>query len=275
MAIYKVAFQGERGAFSEVAASLLIKGEIKAVPCISFDELFDKVEKRSANFGVIPIENSLIGSIHRNYDLLLERNLKVIGETQLRIIHSLITSPKTTFAKIKKVYSHPAALDQCRKFFAKHKNIEPISYYDTAGAVKKLAESDLTDSAAIASPFAAELYNMKRIRKSIEDEKSNFTRFLLLGRKPINISDNIKTSVVFSLKNLPGALFKALSVFALRDIDLTKIESRPARKYGWKYYFYVDFIGSQKEDHIKNALNHLREITHFQKILGSYPSNII
>jgi len=257
-----------------VAASLLIKDKIKAIPCKSFDRVFDRVEKRSADLGIIPIENSLIGSIHHNYDLLLERDLKVIGETQLRVIHSLISSPKTSFGKITKIYSHPAALEQCRNFFTKNVTIKPISYYDTAGAVKMLAKSNLIDSAAIASPFAAELYNMKILKKSIEDEKTNYTRFLLIGRKPIEISDKIKTTVVFSLKNLPGALFKALSVFALREIDLTKIESRPARKHGWKYYFYVDFLGSQKEIHIKNALNHLKEITHFQKVLGSYPTNI-
>lgn len=274
MAIKKIVFQGERGAFSEAAAELLIKGQIKAVPCESFDLLFDKVENRSANFGVIPIENSLIGSIHHNYDLLLQRNLKVIGETQLRVVHSLITSPGVTFGKIKNVYSHPAALDQCRKFFKKYKNIKPISYYDTAGAVKMLAESNLTDSAAIASPFAAELYKMKKLKKSIEDEKSNFTRFLLLGRKSVKFSGRAKTTVVFSLKNQPGALFKALSVFALRDIDLSKIESRPARKHGWQYYFYVDFFGSIKSTDVKNALDHLREITQFQKILGCYQTNI-
>lgn len=274
MAIKKVAFQGERGAFSEVAASLLMKEKIKAIPCESFDALFDKVENKSAHLGIIPIENSLIGSIHHNYDLLLERNLKVIGETQLRVIHSLIASPKTTFGKIKKVYSHPAALEQCRNFFKKYTNIKPISYYDTAGAVRMLAESDLTDSAAIASPYAAKLYKMKKLRKSIEDEKSNYTRFLLLGRRSIKTSGQVKTSIVFSLKNLPGALFKALSVFALRDIDLTKIESRPARKHGWHYYFYLDFIGSPKEVRIKNALDHLQEITHFQKILGCYQANI-
>ena len=274
MAIKKIAFQGERGAFSESAASLLIKEKIKVVPCESFESLFDKVENRSADFGVIPIENSLIGSIHRNYDLLLERNLNVVGETQLRVVHCLIASPKSTFGKIKKVYSHPAALDQCRNFFKKYKNIESIPYYDTAGAVKMLAESELTDSAAIASPFAADLYHMKKLRKSIEDEKSNFTRFLLLSKRPLRSTGKLKTSIVFSLKNVPGALFKALSVFALREIDLTKIESRPARKHGWQYYFYIDFVGSAKETHIKNALGHLQEITHFQKILGSYPSNI-
>lgn len=274
MAIKKIAFHGERGAFSEAAAGLLIKGPIKAIPSESFDQLFDKVENRSADFGVIPIENSLIGSIHHNYDLLLERNLSVIGEAQLRVVHCLIASPKTRLGKIKKVYSHPAALDQCRNFFRKHKNIKPVSYYDTAGAVKMLVESNLTDSAAIASPFAAEIHKMKKLKKSIEDEKSNFTRFLLLSRKPIKFSGKAKTSVVFSLKNIPGALFKALSVFALRDIDLTKIESRPARKHGWQYYFYIDFIGSIKEVRIKNALDHLEEITQFQKILGSYPTSI-
>lgn len=166
------------------------------------------------------------------------------------------------------------ALEQCRKFFKRHKTIAPISYYDTAGAVKMLAESRLTNSAAIASPYAAQIYKMNLLQQSIEDEKHNYTRFLLLSRSLVAFKGKAKTSIVFSLKNEPGALFKALSVFALRSIDLTKIESRPSRQKAWQYYFYVDFEGAVKEERVNHALDHLGEITHFIKILGSYPYRV-
>lgn len=274
MAEIKIAFQGERGAFSEVAAQELIGKKFSALPCNSFEELFDKVESGKAKYGVVPIENSLVGSIHKNYDLLLERSLQVIGETQLRIVHCLIAPPNVTFGKISKVYSHPVALDQCRNFFKKNPGIAPISYYDTAGSVKMLSVSGSTNSAAIAAPFAADIYKMKVLKKSIEDEKTNYTRFLLLSKKPLKFKGKAKTSIVFSMKNQPGILFKVLSVFALRDINLTKIESRPVRKKVWQYHFYIDFEGSVSEQHVKHALEHLEEITHFIKILGSYPMTV-
>lgn len=270
----KVAFQGERGAYSEVAARQLLGKNITPVPCETFESLFEKVERRRADLGVIPIENSLVGSIHKNYDLLLEHKLNVIGEVQLRVSHALIAPAKVSFKKVTKVYSHPMALEQCRKFFKRHNGIAPISYYDTAGAVKMLAESGLTNSAAIASPFAAQIHRMKILKQAIEDENHNYTRFLLLSRNTINFIGKAKTSIVFSLKSEPGALFKALSVFALRSIDLTKIESRPSRKQAWQYYFYVDFEGGIKEERVNHALDHLGEITHFIKILGSYPYSV-
>lgn len=274
MASKKAAFQGERGAYSEVAARELLGKSVSPVPCDSFDTLFKKVESKKADYGVIPIENTLVGSIHKNYDLLLEHKLNVIGEVQLRVAHALIAPPKVTFKNISKVYSHPMALDQCRYFFKKNKTIAPISYYDTAGAVKMIAETGFDNSAAIASPYAAQIYKMKLLRESIEDEKHNYTRFLLLGLKPIKFKGKAKTSIVFSLKSKPGALFKALSVFALRDIDLTKIESRPSRKKAWQYYFYADFEGSIKDERVNHALDHLAEITHFIRILGSYPYRV-
>lgn len=271
MPIKKVAIQGERGAFSEVAATKFVGKNIKVIPCKTFEALFDKVEKNKAACGVIPIENSLIGSIHKNYDLLLERSLTVLGETHLRVIHCLIAPPKVKFSKISKVYSHPAALEQCQKFFSKNEIIAPIPYYDTAGAVKMVSENGLKNSAAIAGPYTAEIYNMNILKKSIEDEKTNFTRFLLLGKRPAVIKGQLKTSIVFSMKNQPGVLFKALSVFALREIDLLKIESRPVKKKAWQYHFYIDFKGSINEERVKFALDHLSEITHFIKILGSFP----
>lgn len=274
MASKKVAFQGERGAYSEVAARELLGKNIIPISCDSFETLFERVEKKRADLGIIPIENSLVGSIHKNYDLLLDHNLKVIGEVQLRVSHALIAPPGVAFNKITKVYSHPMALEQCRKFFKRHKTIAPISYYDTAGAVKMVSESGLSNSAAIASPFAAQIHKMKILKQAIEDEKHNYTRFLLLSRNSINFHGKSKTSIVFSLKSEPGALFKALSVFALRNIDLSKIESRPSRQRAWQYYFYVDFEGGIKEERVNHALDHLGEITHFIKILGSYPHRV-
>lgn len=266
-----VAIQGERGAFSEVAAQDFLGQKLTPVLCDSFDSLFDRVESGSCGCGVIPIENSLIGSIHRNYDLLLERSLKVIGETYLRINHALIAPPGITVAKIRSVFSHPAALDQCLHFFRKHPKIKAVPFYDTAGAVKMLSEEMPPDAAAIASPLTAAIYNMNILRKSLEDEKSNYTRFLLISKKEKSFSGTPKTSIVFSMKNEPGILYKVLSVFALRDIDLTKIESRPLRKKAWQYHFYLDFNGSVKDEKVKNALRHLTEVTNFIKILGSYP----
>lgn len=271
MARRRVAFQGERGAFSEVAARRILGDRIVPVCCDSFETLFDKVESGQAGYGVIPIENSLVGSIHRNYDLLLERHLHVVGETQLRVVHCLVAAPGVSLAKLTKVYSHPVALEQCRNFFRKHPRIAPLSYYDTAGAVKMLSKKAMPNSAAIAGPLAAELYDMKVLCKSIEDEKSNFTRFLLLRRRPISFKGAAKTSIVFSMADRPGGMFRALSVFALRDINLTKIESRPVRKKVWHYCFYIDFEGSIKEERVRHALDHLSEISHFIKILGSYP----
>jgi prephenate dehydratase len=274
MAAMKVAFQGERGAFSEQAARQMAGKLLKLCPCESFEDVFEGVAQRQVDVGVVPIENSLIGSICANYDLLLGSDLKIIDETQVRIVHSLIVPPGTSLKKLNRAYSHPAALDQCRRFFKEHRNIEPVSFYDTAGAVKMLAEEELPDAAAIASPYAASLYGMKVLRKSIEDEKVNYTRFLMLARRSKRVVGKAKTSVVFALKNEPGSLFKALSVFTLRDIDLNRIESRPSRQKAWEYHFYVDFAGSTKDEPVKKALRHLAEVASFVKVFGSYPMRV-
>lgn len=268
----KVAFQGERGAFSELASRKFFPRNASLVPCESFAKLFTAVTKRRADYGVIPIENSLIGSIHQNYDLLVEHNLSVIGETYVRIEHCLIAAKGTPFSSIRRVFSHPAALEQCRDFFRNHSKITPTPFYDTAGAIKMIAEKKPLDAAAIAGPHAAKLYGLSILRKSLEDSPNNYTRFLLLSKKPMLPSGTTKTSIVFAVKNEPGILFKMLSVFALRDIDLTKIESRPVPKKAWEYYFYLDFVGSQKEERVKFALEHLRELTQFIRVLGSYKS---
>lgn len=267
----KTAFQGEHGAFSEEAALAMVGKSAQSIACDTFDSLFKLVKSGRVQYGVLPIENSLVGSVQDNNNSLLESELYIVGETQLRIVHCLIGQPGSSIKTIRKVYSHPVALDQCRTFFKKHASLEPVTFFDTAGAVKMVASSGDRQIAAIASPLAARLYKMKLIRKSVEDRKFNYTRFLLVSREPRRVRGTAKTSIAFSVKSEPGALFKALSVFALRDIDLTKIESHPSRKQAWEYHFFVDFLGSTEDEPVINALNHLTEIAHFVTVLGCYP----
>ncbi len=267
----KVAFQGVRGAYSEAAVEQLIKETIEIVPLHSFDDVFDAVENGEADRGVIPIENSLTGSIHRNYDLLLKRNLWIMGETKVRIVHNLIVNKNVAFGDIRKIYSHPQGLSQCEKFLSKYPDIENIPAYDTAGSAKMIKEEKMLDSAAIASKQAAFHYDMVILEEGIEDLEENYTRFFILSKSKI-INDNAnKTSIVFSVKNEAGALFKSLSVFSLRDINLLKIESRPVHGKPWDYYFYLDIEENINNEKGMKAINHLEEITSYLKILGCYP----
>lgn len=266
-----VAFQGELGAYSEMAARQFFRKTIQVKPCYDFETVFKTCGRTTESFGVIPIENSLAGSIHENYDHLLSHDRKIIGEIKLRIAHNLIALPGTGIKKIKKVFSHPQALAQCSDFLKKIKGAEIIAEQDTAGAVKMIRDKKIKDAAAVASLQAAIDYEMKVLAKNIESNKANYTRFLILGKKPLKISGKWKTSIVFSFKNVPGALFKCLGVFAMRDIDLFKIESRPLHGKPWAYLFYLDFEGRLNNEKRKNALNHLKEITSFIKVLGTYP----
>jgi prephenate dehydratase len=269
---YLVAFQGERGAYSEAAAVNFFGEGIVPVPCRTFGEVFLAVEEKRADCGILPIENSLAGSIHRNYDLLLRYELFIVGETQLQIRHHLIASPGVELTAIRRVLSHPQALDQCEKSLTRLlPEAERVATYDTAGSVQMLKESGARDAAAIAGQRAAEIYDMSILVEGLEDNPENYTRFLILEREQLYPIGPSKTSIVFSMYNVPGALFKALSVFALRDIDLTKMESRPMQGKRWEYLFYVDFAGSLAEDRCVNALSHLQEITTFFRVLGSYP----
>lgn len=267
----KTAFQGIRGAFSEEAAHALVGTAVQPIATETFEALFELVVKGRAKYGVLPIENSLVGSVQDNNTSLLESGLQIVRETQLRIVHCLIGQPGTTIKKTTQVFSHPVALAQCRKFFQANRHLEPVTYFDTAGAVEMVASSSKQNIAAIASPLAAKIYGMKLLRKSVEDRKFNYTRFLMVGKKSETGRGKMKTSVAFSIKNIPGGLFHALSVFALRNIDLTKIESHPSGKMAWDYLFFVDLVGSTKDTAVKNALNHLEEIAHFVKVLGCYP----
>jgi len=268
----KVAFQGEHGAYSEQAIFEYFGKDVETIPCESFDALFDAVASKSGDAGFAPIENSLAGSIHQNYDLLLRHNLYIVGEYFLRVRHCLITLPDVKKEDIKKAISHPQALGQCANYL-RNLCIKPESVYDTAGSVKMLKESGARDTAAIASKRAAELYGMQILEEGIEDNTENFTRFLIIQREASVPKEEAKTSIVFTLKNQPGSLFKAMSVFALRDIDLTKIESRPLQGKPWEYLFYIDFIGSTEDEVCKKALENLGEYALMLRVLGSYPKN--
>jgi prephenate dehydratase len=266
----RVAIQGEAGSFSHEAAKRLVPG-CTIVPCAHSVEVFDRVERGSVNVAVIPIENSLAGSVAEHFDLLLARNVFIHQESRLRIVHNLIAAPGVQMADVRRVYSHPVALDQCRDFFHKRSRIQAMPFYDTAGSVKHVIESGLRDAAGIAGRHAAAVYKGRILAAGIEDDKHNFTRFFLIRKGRRMVLGANKTSIAFRVKNVPGALFKALSVFALRDISLSKIESRPVRGRPWEYVFYADLLCGDDEV-ARNALRHLAEAGDTVKVLGIYKS---
>lgn len=268
----KVAFQGAHYAFSEIAAFKFFGSAIETLPLRGFEDVYDNVNNSDARYGLVPIENSLTGSIHRNYDLLLQHQLFIVGEVYLRVAQHLIAHPGVQLSDIEVIYSHPQALEQCRNFINSLHQVEAIASYDTAGSVRMIRAKNLKNAAAIGSREAAEDYGMQILHAEIADDSENFTRFLVLSKVQEQLAEPNKTSIVFSMQNIPGALFKALSVFALRDIDLLKIESRPLRGRPWNYFFYLDFDGSMDQEKCQNAIRHLREITIFLRVLGSYPS---
>jgi prephenate dehydratase len=265
----KVAIQGELGSFSHEAAGKMLP-RASVVPCARSAEVFDRVEKGSVDAAVIPIENSLAGSVAEHFDLLLARELFIHAEFHQRIRHNLIAPPGVALKQIRRVFSHPVALDQCRNFFREHPQVQAVPFYDTAGSVRHIIAEKIADAAGIAAKQAAAQYGGRVLLAGIEDDQQNYTRFLLINKsRKIGRGAN-KTSLAFSLKNVPGALFKALSVFALRDISLSKIESRPMRGHPWEYVFFVDLLRGDDEP-ARNALRHLAEIAEFVKVLGVYP----
>jgi chorismate mutase / prephenate dehydratase len=265
-----VAFQGEPGAYSEQAAIRFFGPSTKGVPRETLDGAFEAVQNGEAPFAIVPVENSLEGSITRAYDLLLDSPLMICGEIELRISHCLIAMEHATIDTIKYVYSHPQALGQSRNFLS-HLKAEIVPASDTAGSVKMIKEQGKLDSAAVASARAAELYGMQILAKEIEDNPHNFTRFFVLSKEDSPPTGNDKTSIVFTLKHKPGALYDCLREFAERKINLTKLESRPTRHQVWEYNFYMDFSGHREEKSIMEALKALEEHAVFVKILGSYP----
>ncbi len=267
-----IAFQGELGAFSQQAAERIFGPRIEPLPCPAFEDVFRRLIRGAVVAAVIPIENSLAGSIHQNFDLLARHAVEAIGETLIRIEHHLIARPGVRLADVRQIYSHPVALAQCQRFLRSLRSAEKVSFYDTAGSVKHIRDGEISYAAAVASAVAARMYGMKILRRNIEDHRENFTRFLALARRGRFPQGGSKTSLVFSLRNEPGALFKALSVFALRDINLTKIESRPIQGKPWEYLFYVDLQSDVRSGQCANALRHLQEMTAYFKLLGSYPT---
>jgi len=266
----RVAFQGERGAYSESAVYAFFGPSVGIKPCRNLSDVFESVEKGETEFGVVPIENSIEGSVNQTYDLFLKHNLKVYGEIIHKIDHCLIANPNTKLDSIKVVYSHPQALAQCGNFLERL-GCDLIPTYDTAGSVKMMKEKKLKNAGAIASERAAEIYGMKILAKEIADNPNNYTRFFTLSKNDFPPTGKDKTSIIFSVKHIPGSLYQALEEFAKRNISLTKIESRPTKRTPWEYNFYLDFEGHRQEEKCLEALKGLKKRTVFIRILGSYP----
>jgi len=266
----KVAFQGESGAYGEEAAFRFFGSSIQTSPQESLEEVFKMVEREEVQFGVVPVENSLEGIISWVYDLLLDSTLKVCGEIELRVSHCLIAGRETGLDAVRRVYSHPQALAQCRNFL-KHLNCELIPTYNTAASVKMIKEQGMLDMAAIGSARAAEIYGLRVIAQEVEDNPNNFTRFFILSREDCSPSGNDKTSIIFSTKDKPGALYEFLKEFATRNINLTKLESRPTRRRPWEYNFYLDFDRHREDKIVQEVMESLGKTTIFLKVLGSYP----
>jgi prephenate dehydratase len=253
-----------------MAARAYFGEAVEVAPQADFAALFAAVESGRCSHGMVPIENSLMGSIHENYDHLLSHGLAIIGEIKLRIVHNLIVNSGVGLDQVRQVYSQPPALAQCTRFLAGLEHAEAVIAHDTAGAVRALKDTGARDAAAIASAQAAVDYGLEIVRAGIEDNHQNYTRFLVMAPDGVLVEESAKTSIVFAMKDIPGALFKSLSVFALRDINLLRIESRPLKGRPWEYAFYLDIEGGMGQEPVAKAVEHLREIATFVKILGSY-----
>jgi prephenate dehydratase len=267
----RIAFQGAPGAYSEAAAQRAWP-QAETLALESFDDVFAAVAAGRVSHGLVPVENSIGGSIHRNYDLLLEHDLPIVAETELPVVHSLLALPGVKLESIKRVLSHPQGLAQCEQYLRRLPGVELVATYDTAGSARLIRDGGLADTAAIASARAAELFGLEVLESGIQDYADNLTRLILIAREARPMGDPDKTTLAFALQNSPGALFKALSVFALRDIDLTKLESRPTRGRPWEYVFYVDLAAGRDELRCGRAIVHLAEFARWVKTLGSYPS---
>jgi prephenate dehydratase len=275
MNAFKVGFQGESGSYSEASARIQYPNpNYSFIPFRSFRELFDGVENSTVDVAVVPIENSTEGSVNETYDLLVEKPLYVIGEIYQKIHHCLIINKNSSPDEISVVYSHPQALAQCRKYIQK-KHLESIPMYDTAGSVKFIKETRNASAAAIASKHAAQIYDMKVVEEDIEDNSNNFTRFLIISKRYDKKADDNKISVIFSIPHNPGSLYSILQEFALRNINLTRIESRPTKNIPWEYYFFVDLEGNVNNDKISDSLLSVKSATIFFKLLGSYKKDEI
>ncbi len=268
----RVAFQGEKGAFSEEAV-LKYFGEVELLPCRSLRDVFGAVAEGKTDFGVVPVENSQAGSINETYDLLLKYDLNIYGEVALEVNHCLMAPEGESLESIKTVYSHPQALAQCEEFLRKL-GVEIVPTYDTAGSAKLVREKGLINCAAVASKRVSDIYRMQILAEDIQTIPSNYTKFFVISTGTSEYAERNKTSIVFATRNAPGALYHCLGAFATRGINLTKLESRPSKDEPWEYVFYVDLEGHMDDDVCGQALKALEEKTSFLKILGSYPKNV-
>ena len=268
----RVAFQGERGAFSEEAAVKLLGEDISLVPRPTFEAAFSAIRDGAADYILAPIENSLAGSVHRSFDLLVESELNILAEVVIPIVHNLIAAPGAKFDEITVVESHPVALAQCEKFFSAHPRLKRIATEDTAGSVREVVRSGDRSRAAIAGRRAAEIYGGVILREHLEDNPENYTRFLLLSESAVVPEDADKLSLVFQLDHRPGALYHALEPFARRNLNLLKIESRPVHGSPWQYRFYLDLQASRRDPEVATALRELEGLVVNLRILGSYVS---
>ena len=264
----RVSFQGERGAYSDAASISFFGDDIEVIPCPTFADVLKNTENGVSDYSVLPVENSLEGSVGESNDLLLSTNLKVVREIYHRIHHCLIWTG--SLADIDTVYSHPQALGQCRQFIQEN-SLKTIPSYDTAGSVKIIKDLNKSNVACIASKNAAEIFGVPVIQDGIEDNANNYTRFLIFSKEKNDKTENSKTSIIFSVKHEAGALYQIINEFYQNKINLTKIESRPNKNTLGEYNFYVDFEGHQDDSTVKDVLQKLRDNTTFLKILGSYP----
>ncbi len=265
----RVAFQGERGSYSHEATEKYFGENVAVEPCRTLRQVFHAIESRSVGFAIVPFENSYEGSINETHDLLAVTKSKVCGEVEVRVRHCLVASPGTRLSRIRTVYSHPQALAQCAGYLRRHR-MEGVPSYDTAGSVKLVKAMRSSKVAAIASRRAAQLYSMQVLSEGVEDSGTNYTRFLILGRRNASRSGDDKTSIIFGVEHKPGSLYDALRVLSNRRVNLTKIESRPVKNTPWQYNFFVDFQGHVRDQACREALAELRKRTTFVKVLGSY-----
>ena len=265
-----VAFQGERGAFSEDAAAKLFSKDVDFSPCIRLKEVFQLVSRDKVEFGVVPLENSQAGSINDTYDLLLAYPLNIFAEVILKVSHNLMALPGEELADIGTIYSHPQALAQCEEFLSKL-TADIVPSYDTAGSAKMIREKELRNCAAIASSRAADIYGLEILAPEIETNVNNYTKFVAISKQKAEPAQRNKTSLVFATEHKPGSLYRILGIFANRNINLTKLESRPSRTKPWEYIFYADFEGHLDDEGYQDAINELQGETIFIRILGSYP----
>ncbi len=266
----RVAYQGEPGAYSEDAVVAVFGEGIDTHPCLDFRDAFEAVDTAAATHAVLPVENSIEGTVAPVNDLLLEHDLAVTGEVLVPVHHCLIGNPGASLRTVRVVYSHPQALGQCRRFLSRHPEWRQIPAHDTAGSVKLVRDRKRKDEAAVASQRSARLYGMKVLAEDLQTDHENTTRFFVLEKHPRQVEHANKTSIAFAAKNVPGSLYHCLGEFASRGINLTKLESRPRRARPWNYVFYADLEGAAEDPEVRAAVGALVTTAGFVKVFGSY-----